>query len=48
MSLEHYLNQLKQVAREQGLPMQSPGCKLSGEAGAIHSNVAPAKTDRHR
>ncbi len=29
---EHYLHQLKQIARDEGLVMQPPGCKLSGEA----------------
>ena len=29
---DHYLKELKEIAREEGLILQAPGCKLSGEA----------------
>jgi hypothetical protein len=29
---DHYLKGLREIAREQGLVLQAPGCKLSGEA----------------
>jgi DNA-binding MarR family transcriptional regulator len=29
---DHYLTGLREIAREEGLVMQAPGCKLSGEA----------------
>lgn len=29
---DHYLKEIKEIAREEGLILQAPGCKLSGEA----------------